>query len=330
MSRTRQSSTGATTREFHPDLSFPEYQQRQGDRGQASHMGAASHAARSTDRGPPDDLTRRTSRTHPRADLSRQKSRRNYFEDAFSVNPTSLARERVHGDAIVMVEVKTNVIISDEFSFITELAYHISTRYQRPVSSVVVTVQHGACLFFGGSFEPAYVMSVFALASQLLPTTNKRNAALMQKYMEETLGVGAERGLLRFAPTREEHLACGGKTMAGEIEELEARFRQEGVGSGGGSGGGEAMVSPAGGHEDRGVRSRRMMSVKSLGTLRRPPTPESTPPDSGDEGQSPVSRRAHSPQHKAAKRRKSFVATIFGRSGSKSSSDQSGLAAIVD
>jgi hypothetical protein len=89
------------------------------------------------------------------------------------------------------------------------------------VSSIVVTLQHGACIFFGGSLDPAYVMSVFALPSQLLPTTNKRNAALIQRHMEETLGVSPARGLLRFVPVQEEHLACNGKTMAGEIDELE-------------------------------------------------------------------------------------------------------------
>jgi hypothetical protein len=76
-------------------------------------------------------------------------------------------------------------------------------------------------MIFGGTFEPAYILSIFALPSQLLPTTNKRNAALIQKHVEETLGVPPARGFLRFVPTQEEHLACNGKTMAGEIDELE-------------------------------------------------------------------------------------------------------------
>jgi hypothetical protein len=59
----------------------------------------------------PGDIVRKTSRTQPRADLARQKSKRNFFEEAFSANPVSPARERVHGDAIVMAEVKTNVIV---------------------------------------------------------------------------------------------------------------------------------------------------------------------------------------------------------------------------
>lgn len=66
---------------------------------------------RHIDRAPPGDIARRTSKSQSRADLARQKSKRSFFEDAFSVSPNSPARERVHGDAIVMAEVKTNVIV---------------------------------------------------------------------------------------------------------------------------------------------------------------------------------------------------------------------------
>jgi hypothetical protein len=124
------------------------------------------------------------------------------------------------------------------------------------VSSIVVTLQHGACMFFGGSFDPAYVMSVFALPSQLLPTTNKRNAALIQRHMEETLGVSPARGLLRFAPVQEEHLVCNGKTMAGEIDELE-----RGVWEGGDGRVMDASVM-AGDGVGVAARARKKMSVK--------------------------------------------------------------------
>jgi hypothetical protein len=60
---------------------------------------------------PPGDIVRRSSKSQPRADLARQKSKRNFFDDAFSANTTSPARDRVHGDAIVMAEVKTNVMV---------------------------------------------------------------------------------------------------------------------------------------------------------------------------------------------------------------------------
>jgi hypothetical protein len=89
------------------------------------------------------------------------------------------------------------------------------------MSSIVVSLHHGACMFFAGSFDAAYIMTISALPSQVLPTTNKRNAALIQKHMEEAIGVQPKRGLLRFVPTQEENMANNGKTMAGEIDELE-------------------------------------------------------------------------------------------------------------
>jgi len=89
------------------------------------------------------------------------------------------------------------------------------------MSSIIVSLHHGACMFFAGSFDAAYVMSISTLPSQLLPTTNKRNAALIQKHMEEAIGVHPKRGFLRFVPNQEENVANNGKTMAGEIDDLE-------------------------------------------------------------------------------------------------------------
>ncbi|KAH6849760.1 Tautomerase/MIF superfamily [Chaetomium sp. MPI-CAGE-AT-0009] len=296
-----------------------------------------NHLMRHIDRAPPGDMARRASKPQPKADLTRQKSKRNFFEDAFLDNPPSLARERVHGDAIVTAEVKTNVIVRDEFTFITELAYHLSTRYQRPVSSIVVTLRHSACMFWGGSFDPAYVMSVAALPSQLQPTTNRRNAALIQRHMEETLGVRPGRGLLRFVPVPEECLVCDGRTVAGEVDELERGGLVGRVRTG--------VVVPAPALPRWKDRKMLSVRVKSIAALRPPsaaglPTPELTPPGSGDEdlppmpGAYPQMEQAseagapHSPRKKA-QRKKSFVATIFGRSGSRHSYGSS-LPVITD
>ncbi|KAK4252340.1 Tautomerase/MIF superfamily [Corynascus novoguineensis] len=279
-----------------------------------------NHHMRHIDRAPPGDIVRRASKARPREDLARQKSKRMFFEDAFSTSTASPARERVHGDAIVMAEVKTNIIVRDEFTLITDLACQLATRYRRPVSSVVVTLHQGACMLFAGTLDPAYAMVVRALPSQLRPATNKRNAALLQRHMEDALGVPPHRGILRFVPVPEEHLACGGRTVAGEIEELERA--DGGVRGEGGEGGG------------------RDYWRDSLAALRIPPTagmvtPEPTPPGSADgelpsmPGSYPKTTPEVEPGKKAAHKRRSFVATIFGLSGSKSS-DRSSLLAILD
>lgn len=103
----------------------------------------------------------------------------------------------------------------------TDLSYHLSTRYGRPESSVMVHVDHSACLLFAGSFEPAYILTISAIPSQVQPTMNKRNAALIQSFMAGILSVPPERGVLRFTPSPEENLATNGNTVHGEIERIE-------------------------------------------------------------------------------------------------------------
>jgi hypothetical protein len=92
-------------------LSFSERKAQKGGTQSAAHLIEGNHVLRPIDRAPPGDIVRKTSKSQSRADLSTTKSKKNFFEDAFSAHPGSPARERVHGDAIVMAEVKTNVIV---------------------------------------------------------------------------------------------------------------------------------------------------------------------------------------------------------------------------
>ncbi|KAK0621325.1 Tautomerase/MIF superfamily [Bombardia bombarda] len=321
-----------------------------------SHLVEGGRLMRDIDRPPGDVVSRERKPQHQQQQqstpkLAKKRSNFNFFEDAFSVHETSPAKEKVRGDAIVMAEVKTNVIISDEFTFITDLSYHLSTRYQRPVSSIVVNLQHGVCMLFGGNFDPAYTMAIFALPSHILPTTNKRNAALIQKHMEEAIGVVPARGLLRFVPTSEEHMANNGKTMAGEIDELEKNYGASQ----------EKDENSTGSIVRRGSKAtRRKLSVKSMASFRpstanSAPAAELTPPSSANEPlptvpgsptipaqpsslRSPTKPTDHHrppdppappPLQKTARRKKSFVATMFGRSSSTAKPDyRPSLAAV--
>jgi hypothetical protein len=117
--------------------------------------------------------------------------------------------------------------IKDEYTLVTDLSHHVSTRYQRPEASIMITVNHSACLLLGGSFEPTYILTINALPVQLQPTTNKRNAALMQQFMCESIGVTPERGIIKFVAFQEENFATNGTTILGEIERLERKHAEE-------------------------------------------------------------------------------------------------------
>jgi hypothetical protein len=109
--------------------------------------------------------------------------------------------------------------IKDEFTLVNDLTYHLAQRYTRPDSSIMIRVDHSACLALGGNFEPCYMLTVHAVPPQMGPTTNKRNASLIQKFMESILSVRADRGIVTFVTIAEENLATNGQTMLGEIEQ---------------------------------------------------------------------------------------------------------------
>lgn len=103
----------------------------------------------------------------------------------------------------------------------TDLSYHLAQRYTKPDSSVMIKVDHSACLALGGTFDPCYIMTVTAVPSLMGPTTNKRNAALIQAFMTDILSVPADRGIVKFQKVDDSDLAMNGTTMLGEIERLE-------------------------------------------------------------------------------------------------------------
>ncbi|KAL1839113.1 hypothetical protein VTJ49DRAFT_1844 [Mycothermus thermophilus] len=306
-----------------------------------------NHILRHIDRAPPGDIVRKSSKSS-RSDLTKQRSRK-FFDDAFSTGSGgSLARDTVCAEAIVMAELTTNVIVNDEYTLVTELARLLSSRYQRPVSCIAVTVRHGACVFIGGTFDPAYIMTVSALPPLVQPATNKRNAALIQKHMELAIRVPASRGIVRFVPVQEDHIAWGGKTAAGRIDELERGLQQQqqqeqqqqqqhrrdddfrrGLASplnsaGRGDGGGGNGKAPV----------KKKLSVKSFGSMRQLKTGggtytpsvstttagsvEKTFFDTASRPTTPSSAEQQIPpslaaRPRSAQKKRSFVSSIFGR-----------------
>ncbi|KAI1393403.1 Tautomerase/MIF [Hypoxylon trugodes] len=242
----------------------------QPSRSSKKHIVEGNKMMRNIDRPPPGDPTStRKSQLHP--ELSKKRSA--YFESEFAAanRDPDPARARIQSEAIVMADLRTNVMIKDEFTFITDLSYHLSNRYQRPVSSIVINLNHGCCMMFGGSFEPAYTLTIHAIPSLVQPTTNKRNAALIQRHIHETLGVVISRGYVRFVATPEENVANGGKTIAAEINESS-----------------NATTDDKSAESRKSAKSNRRIGVKSFGgfkstsmtDLARVPTP---PPSTSDE-----------------------------------------------
>lgn len=291
-------------------------------RSSKSSIVEGSDLMRNIDRPPPGDPTMNRRKSQANPGLSKRTSA--YYENEFAVGRESnSALDRVRNEALVIAELKTNVIIDDEFSFITDLSYHLSNRYQRSMSSIVVNLQHGMCMMFGGSFDPAYTLTIHALPGQVQPTTNKRNAALIQTHVKETLGVPASRGYVRFVASPEENVAHGGKTVAGEMEDVEkgARDSIDRLSSKSASTRSKRMLKPSFGS----FRPSSAMSMREGSELPTPPSssdepagivtiPEHSPVPSQEEKSAAVDAP---PPVKTATHRKSFVSLLFKTGSTK-------------
>ncbi|SMQ48239.1 unnamed protein product [Zymoseptoria tritici ST99CH_3D7] len=178
---------------------------------------------------PGDFLQKHLGRSEEMLYDDRSKRRSQYYEDEFRYKDGAVGsvRERVQTESPVIAELRTNVIVKDEFTLVTDLSFHLAARYARPNSSIMVQVQHSACLSFGGTFDPCYILTLQAVPSSMGPTTNKRNAALIQAFMADTMKVPAERGIIKFQPIAEENLAQGGTTIMGDIERQEKQHAIE-------------------------------------------------------------------------------------------------------
>ncbi|KAL6822958.1 Tautomerase/MIF superfamily [Trichoderma sp. SZMC 28015] len=206
---TTPASSPTSERKFKPKskMSSLETVPESDPRTQSQHASSLMDVAKST----PNDKER----------LSTKRSQ--YFHGALHERSSeNSAAEAVRGEALIYAEVKTNVKIESEQQFLTVFSHHLAARYNRHPSSIVISLHHGQCLLFGGSMDPAYTLTITALASEVQPATNKRNTAVLQKHLEAVLRVPPDRGIVRFIPVAEECLAWGSKTVAGRISDAVA------------------------------------------------------------------------------------------------------------
>ncbi|KAF2396441.1 Tautomerase/MIF [Trichodelitschia bisporula] len=160
---------------------------------------------------------------------SAAKKRVEYFEDEFAYKEdhVSHVKERVRRESPVVVELRSNVIIKDEYAVITGLSSYLAQRYRRSEAHIHLTVEHSLCMLMGGTFDPTYVLAISTIPVDVQPVTNKRNAYLLQQYVAELLQVPPERGVVRFMAIPEERLATRGTTVFGEIERQEKIHTEE-------------------------------------------------------------------------------------------------------
>ncbi|KAF8437857.1 Tautomerase/MIF superfamily [Terfezia claveryi] len=228
-----------------------------------------------------------------KSDLKSRGGGHAYYNDAFAVREEG---KKVPAAAGVWVEMKTNVILENEFDFIKSFSQVIAKRFSRTEETVAVSIDHSSCMMMGGTFDGCYFLTITSL-SFISPTCNKRNTALISEWLSANLGVPSSRGFIRFVEPDAGNYAMGGITCLDMLEKERSSTRMS--------------MASTDGIPNRGVRkgflSGRMSRMGKLDES-RPPSNSMNSVNSGRETvQSTYSEKV------AVKRGRSMF-NLFGRS----------------
>jgi hypothetical protein len=78
----------------------------------------------------------------------------------------------------------------------------------------------------GGTFDPAYILTISAIPEYVQEATNMRNTHFIQRFMTDMLSVSASRGIVRFVAVPESMLGINGMTVQGQIVESEGGLKR--------------------------------------------------------------------------------------------------------
>lgn len=82
----------------------------------------------------------------------------------------------------------------------------------------MVILQQDACIKFGYSQEPAYIMKITALKDHIASVTNMRNTVLVQGFIQDVFHIEPRRGVIIFNSIEDENFGYNGATAHGQFE----------------------------------------------------------------------------------------------------------------
>ncbi|KZZ99272.1 MIF domain containing protein [Moelleriella libera RCEF 2490] len=128
----------------------------------------------------------------------------------------------IRSESMILADVKTNVEIINENLFMAQLSHCLSKIYNRPLSSVMVSLQYGMCLQLGGSQDPTYILTISGLPDQVTDVVNRKHVAVFQEHLHKAISVPGFKGVIQFRPVSEECLSYRGTTLASAMAEAVA------------------------------------------------------------------------------------------------------------
>ncbi|RAH79848.1 hypothetical protein BO86DRAFT_435383 [Aspergillus japonicus CBS 114.51] len=145
-----------------------------------------------------------------------------YFEEMFNIRGlVTSPRTQITHESVTVVEVKINTRVKDDDTLASTISSKMAQILEKPEVFIMTTIQQDACVYFGNSNTPAYLMKVFALPVLIAPIMNLRSTILIQIELQKILSIAPNRGIILYIPMPEENLATNGMTVMGQLANLE-------------------------------------------------------------------------------------------------------------
>ncbi|KAJ7063578.1 Tautomerase/MIF superfamily [Mycena amicta] len=111
------------------------------------------------------------------------------------------------------LDLKVNVQVADEQDLAKQLSKVSAETLGKPEAYITVCVTVNKTLTFGGTFEPAFSLSVVSL-DNLSTELNEKYSAAFTKFLAEKLGIPNDRGYIIFSDPGRGYLGFQGTTFA--------------------------------------------------------------------------------------------------------------------
>ncbi|KAF8191487.1 Tautomerase/MIF superfamily, partial [Mycena galopus ATCC 62051] len=83
----------------------------------------------------------------------------------------------------------------------------------KPEAYITVSITHNKTLTFGGTFEPAFALTIVSL-DNVNPEANEKYSAILSEFFKEKLGIPNDRGYINFCDPGRAFLGYKGTTFA--------------------------------------------------------------------------------------------------------------------
>ncbi|TEB31348.1 Tautomerase/MIF [Coprinellus micaceus] len=111
------------------------------------------------------------------------------------------------------LDLTTNVAIPNEREFVLEFSKFAADTLSKPETYISINVKHNPNLTFGGTFDPAFLLTIVSLGN-INPEKNEKYSKQLFEFFKEKLGISGDRGYILFNDPGNSYLGYQGTTFA--------------------------------------------------------------------------------------------------------------------